>query len=628
MIKNLYFLISLCSIVFAGDVSIANTSDGMKVFEADDNQLDYAGIDRNGSSDVKFNSYDDSEIKNRLNSSEKKIDQILKSLGADKGSSSASSSSTASTKDGGGTFVSKDGKKYDIVTDAKGNKFAIVDGVKKQILKDGDGREYFLDEKGKPVYLDEGKMTSSSTASTKDGSGTFVSKDGKKYDIVTDAKGNKFVVGADGIKRQILKDDKGREYFLDEKGKKVFLDEGVSSRVKKNSDGTESLEVFQAGEWRKFNDLNKKEQRKVLDSINKDTKNKGGNLVDGNAGYVNEDGDFVFYTKDDLEKYAKTAGSGGVANDLGGNVNLPTVQNASSLPVPTKLSAKNIDMQEAVNMMGLLQKNKEQAKSSNPFKTMAIAQAEQLPIFDELKKSNEKAIADQLAAKKDKGIKIKDIAMCDLDVKKEIIATSEHMEIFCTSPKFGSFVLLTDLKNELKDNIPTLRASAKEITFSANGYLNPEEYIIADSLVLNAHTANSNIATRVNMRRFEKYLAKTGSDAYAFAKSGVDKYTDALSASLENTTITTDINTGDRTTQSNSTRPKLMDYLTPVGVQVAMAVIGNGLEVIFKDSPVMYEIDKGTKLKVYLTLQKGGEIDVGDANKTSKVEINEKNNKK
>ena len=495
-------------------------------------------------------------------------------------------------KEAGETFTDKNGNSYKVVVDKNGNKWVVgADGIPRKVLKDANGREYFIDENGNRVYLDEGVISSSSVPTGK----VFRTKDGKLYSIEIDKNGNKWVVGADGVKRRVLKDANGREYFIDENGNRVYLDEGVLSRKKVNPDGSTTIEVFEGGKWKKPNEVSD-EKKKLID--NEKEKPSGDVIIDGKDGYYDEEGNFHKYTEEDAKKFGDNAGTkdDDISNDK--------IKPVSKLTPPENARIKDIEMQDALNMMSMLQKNNEQNKQSKLFSSQPIVAADVYPVYNQAKIDNDIYVA-SLGEEAVEVSKTKVIAECDLDVKKEIISQTEHMEVFCESQKMGTFVMLAKLKSELKVKIPTLTAVAKDITFNIKGYENNEDYVIQESLILNAHTKNSNIATRVNMRRFENWLSKSGRESYDLAKTGIDKYNEALTTTLEDSSTTTNAATGETTTASITTAPKLMDYLTPSGIQIAMNFAGNGVTAFFEDSPIVYEIEAGTKLKVYLTLTKG-----------------------
>ena len=672
---KLLFLLLLPVFLFSnGKVVDNDLSSDETMYEANDEQLEHVGLNKDGSDEItyEYDSYDDAELRKRVKKTENSIEEIKGLL--KEALNGKSSEWTEHTLEDGTKIrrnaqgdievwdpvtqswvplneLSKEDRdrildqmvKENLITEDEMESLknkadewtedTLADGTKIRRNAQGDievwdpvtqswvplnelskeDRDRILDQMVKENLITEDEMESLKNKAdewTEDtlADGTKIRRNAQGDIEVWDPVTQSWVPLS-----ELSKEDRDR--ILDQMVKENLIAEAEKEMIKKGikyRKTPQGIEVLIADEWVPLDEVDKKTKKIIEDALKnkmqkKDPKSNSNEkiIIDGKSGYIDEEGNYKKYTKEDQDKYGD--------KKRGDDSKPPYIVDNNTLKDP---SLKNIPIEDAVSILGQLQNVQNQNQEKRVFDSVRKSEAVALPIHAQyVTKVDADVLAEEERLKQKDAFSLKTIAFCDLDVQKSIISPDENAEVYCKSEKLGSFVLLVDLKSEIKENIPTVTATARGISFSINGYSNENSYVIKESLILNAYTLNKNIATRVNMRRFEKFFSKTGKDAFELGKAGVDKYTEALSGSLEDTQTTTDGANGDKTVSSNSATPKIMDYMTPVGIQIAMAALGNGLEIIFRDTPEIYEIDKGSKWKVYLTLSKEGQNEEQNGNK-------------
>ena len=502
-------------------------------------------------------------------------------------------------------FTDKNGNSYKIETDAEGNRFIVgKDGVRRLVKKDVNGREYFLDENGNKVYLDEGKIS----IVDKDGvprkiledengkkyyidengqkvyidelTKTFTDKNGTSYKIETDAEGNRFVVGKDGVKRIVKTDANGREYFLDENGNKVYLDEGV---VLIYDEEGSPKEVLTDPNGREF-------------------------YIDKNGNKVYLDGSLhkKILADKKLDVARKKASEEQKTNDTLSAEKTPLItfsKEKISDEEKNRLFMKTMAMEDAVSIFEYVHKMEQQLKENGKTEVGTAQEIPELSTYlAQYEKEHNRTTSSDSNNSDNREFRIQ--AICEVGIEKEISSTSSMLETYCKSSKIGAFILLSELTITTDESIPILAATPLDLTSSIAGVASDAYTIVGDkNYLLNNYTKNKNIATWANTRRLEKWMAANGKSAYDVGSKTMEQYKAVLAESYKKESVETDAQ-GEKTRTIVGEQPELVTFLTPAAIDLGLALIKNGIDAYQKDSPNLYEIKKGTRLKLYVTIKK------------------------
>jgi hypothetical protein len=186
-------------------------------------------------------------------------------------------------------------------------------------------------------------------------------------------------------------------------------------------------------------------------------------------------------------------------------------------------------------------------------------------------------------------------AKCEVSETLEI-SSQALMQVYCKSEGFGSFVLFGSYDiQQSKQNTPMVSATPHSIE-AVNGDI----YIVDSNISIVSHyvTGNMNVATTVDTRAYENWLAESGKIVGDSAVNAAKSYSSDLASSRVSTETTSLGGIGVATTTTTAP-PKIADYLVPTAAQIVVGVAAKGLEKMYGDDqfPILFTIEKGTLLR-------------------------------
>lgn len=125
--------------------------------------------------------------------------------------------------------------------------------------------------------------------------------------------------------------------------------------------------------------------------------------------------------------------------------------------------------------------------------------------------------------------------------------------------------------------------------------LNNKKYFVKGGIVMNAQKTSINLASVINDRKIEKFLAQTGISSANIITKQAEAYLQAKQQSeTQNTVIYPDGNTSNPVVVSNTQPPHIKDYIQNTGIQILSNIINNVSDSFFINLPYLFKINKNT----------------------------------
>ena len=124
--------------------------------------------------------------------------------------------------------------------------------------------------------------------------------------------------------------------------------------------------------------------------------------------------------------------------------------------------------------------------------------------------------------------------------------------------------------------------------------LNNKRYYVKGGVIMNAQKTSINIASVINDRKIEKFIAKTGIDTANIVTKQALAYLQAKQQSEQQQQAYYDQNTSNPIVITNYQKPQVKDYVQTAGIQILSQIIQNVSNSFFINLPYLFEVNKNT----------------------------------